>query len=176
MTISWEPHNWPGSLLDRPFPDPARHGCFSVSSIGKASGRDWVEVGWEKVVSASPPTDRQPDTHTHAHTRTHAHTQTHTRVGTDYASHRGGAEPSGRHTTICLRAPDPLTGSRPRGPTRQRTQNLGGKRFGSYFPTHTGTCTACPRTQGAAETAALKQPGLASAPPSRSGGFRGNRA
>lgn len=89
---------------------------------------------------------------------------THSQVGTDYDSHRGGAEPSGKHTTICLRAPDLLTGSRPRGPTRQWTQNLGGKRFRSNFPPHTGTCTACPRTQGAAETAALKQPGLASAP------------
>lgn len=160
MAVSWEPHNWPGSLLDRPFPDPARHGCLSVSSTGKASGRDWVEVGWGKGVSAPP----KPPPHKH------------TRVGTNYASHRGGAKPSGKHTTICLSAPDLLTGSRPRGPTRQRTQNLGGQRFRSHFPTHTGTCTACPRTQGAAETAALKQPGLASAPPSRSVGFRGNRA
>lgn len=108
VTVSWEPHNWPSSLLDRPFPDPARHRCLSLSSIGKASGRDWVEVGWEKGVSAPPPSR---DAHTHKH-------HTHTRVGTDYASHRGGAEPSGKHTTICLRAPDLLTGSRPREPTR----------------------------------------------------------
>lgn len=129
--------------------------------LGRLRGGTGLRSGGEKVCLPLP---------------TPPHTHKHTRVGTNYASHRGGAKPSGKHTTICLSAPDLLTGSRPRGPTRQRTQNLGGQRFRSHFPTHTGTCTACPRTQGAAETAALKQPGLASAPPSRSVGFRGNRA
>lgn len=53
---------------------------------------------------------------------------------------------------------------------------VGERMFCSNFPTHTGTCTACARTQGASGTAALKQPGLASAQPSFSWGFRGNRA